>query len=817
MLDSLFVDLRYAVRRLLHAPLFTLSAITVLAFGIGLNAVVFDVVDTALFRPLPFQDPDSIVHLYQHSDDGVPSSTAFPAYRDMAALNDVFSAVAATSPDNARWDRDDGPRTAAIQYTTASYLSVLGLKPYLGRWFDREHDQPGAEMAAVVSYATWRARLGGDPSVVGRTVRLNNQTVTIVGVGPAAFSGDADALVTDFWLSISSTPVGGPYRVRNLEQRGDHWYTVVARLAPGVTIEQARGAMHALAERLAETDPAVDQGRDISVFAQREVRFHPSIDGALRGGSVALASVAALVLLLACSNLGNLLLARGLSRGGEIAVRQVLGSNSARIARLLLIEALLLSSLGAFAGLALAAWSTTLLSALSLPSGVPLVGSLHLGVNARVGVFGALLAVATGLTFGLLPAVRAARTNVASNLREGGRAHSAGRGLSLLRKALIVVQVAISVVLVVGAGLLVRSLANAERVDAGVDVDRIAVIGTDLAQGGVTQEQGPAVVAALLERVRALPGVERAAITSRLPAQSGPRTTQTIDGYTPPAGTGAIDLPFAQVSPDYFATMGIRALAGRTFEAADRPDTPLVVVVNEAAARAYWRGNAIGGRIRRQAPNSPWLSIVGVVTDVKVDDLTEGPTPQIYFSTEQVGAGVFAVVARTAREPATLLGELSSALHAVRATLPITRLTTLEHHLGDTLRLPRAGTLAMSGLSLLALLIASVGIYGVVAFAVVGRAHELGIRAALGATASGIVRMVVRESLTTVGVGLAAGLALAALAMRGLAGVLYGVAPTDFVTFAGAGVLLLAVAGVATLLPARRAADADPARLLKSE
>jgi putative ABC transport system permease protein len=817
MIGSLVLDLRYAARRLFHAPLFTASAVIVLAIGIGLNAVVFDLVDTALYRPLPFHDADRVVHIYQDSDNGAPTSTSFPAYRDMAARTDVFTDVAATSAASARWDREDGPRSVAVQYATSSYLAVLGLRPYLGAWFDRRQDRVGAQMAAVVSYATWRSRMDADPSVIGRTVRLNNQSVTIIGVGPETFNGDANALVTDFWLSISGVPVGGPYRVTNLEQRESHWYQVMARLAPGVTVEQARSAMQGLAARLADAYPAINEGRGISVFAQDEVRFHPLIDGPLVGGSVALIAVAALVLLLACSNLANVLLARGVSRSAEIAVRQVLGADRQRIARLLLIEALLLSALGAVAGLAIAAWSVTLLSALSLPSGGPLPGGLSVGFNHRVAIFGTLLTLATGLLFGIVPALRAARTDVAANLRDGGRSHSAGSGVSMLRRALVVAQVAISVVLVTGAGLMVRSLANAERVDAGVDAERIAVIGTDLAQGDVAPEEAPAVVTQLLERMEAVPGVQRAAVTTRLPVQPGGTTTRIIDGYAPPAGTGAVELPVAFVSRGYFETMAIRVLAGRTFTAADGANAPRVIVVNEAAARAYWGGNAVGGRIRGQGEGSEWLEVVGVVGDVKVSDLTEAPTPMIYGSTEQFGVGAFSIVARTSDDPAAVTSGLRAALRDVRSSLPVTRLQTLKQHFGDTLQAPRVGTIVMSAFSTLALMIATLGIYAVVAFTVERRTHELGIRTALGASASRIARMVVRESVVTAALGVAAGLVLAALAMRGLEGVLYGVSPVDAATFVGTGVLLLAAACVAALLPARRATHANPAKLLKSE
>lgn len=817
MIDSLPFDVTYAARRLARTPLFTISAAAVLAIGIGLNAVVFNLVDTLLFRPLPFVDTDRIVHIYQDADNGVPTSTAFPAYRDMAAMTDVFSAVAATSQDTAQWDRDGAQRGISIQYATSTYMEALGLAPHLGRWFEPEHDRVGAQMLAVVSYDTWRARMGADPGVLGRTVMLNNRSVTIVGVGPESFSGDANALVTDFWVSISSAGVGGPFRVTNLDQRESHWYQVVARLAPGVTIEQVRVAMDALAAQHARDYPAIDAGRGITVFAQDDVRIHPLVDGALRGGTIVLLAIAALVLLLACSNLANLLLARGLSRGSEIALRQVLGASRLRIARLLLLEAVLLSSLGAAAGLVLAGWASTLLAAVPLPPNPFMPGGLNIEINHRVAFFGAALALATALLFGLAPALRAARGDMAASLREGGRAQSAGRGVSLLRSGLVATQVAVSVVLVIGAGLLARSLANAEGVDAGVDTDRIAVVGTNLSQAGVVPEDAAPLVDALLERIEALPGVERAALTTRLPAEPGGTTSRVVDGYTPETGTVYVELALAVVSRGYFETMGIALRQGRAFGADDSAGTRPVVVVNEAAARAYWQGGAVGGRLRGQAEDSEWLEVVGVVADTKVADLTESPTPMLYLSAEQLGVGSFSIVARTSRDPAPLTSEIERALGEVRATLPVTRSTTLEAHLGGTLGIARVLTLLMSAFSMLALSIASLGIYAVVAFAVQQRTQEFGIRAALGATSTRIVRMVVRESLTTVGIGLVIGLGLAALTMRGLVGVLYGVPPLDTFTFAGAAVLLLAASGVAAFLPARHAARANPAGLLRSE
>ena len=811
---SFLHDLRYAARRLRRSPLFTVSAILILAVGIGLNATVFSLVDAVLFRPPPFADPDRIVHIYQDSDGGDPSSTAFPAYRDIAATEGIFAAVGATAQGNASLALADGPREVAIEYATSGYFPVLGLKPSRGQWFSPEHDHVGAGMVAVVSHRTWRTLLAGDERVVGRTIRLNNQPVTIVGVGPSNFNGEAGALLLDFWLSISSTPVGGPYQVTNLGRREDHWYQVKARLAPGVSLAAARASMASLARRMGELYPDLDRGRDITVFAHDEIRFHPDVDSELVPVGAGLLTVAGLVLLLACTNLANLLLARGISRSPEMAVRVALGAGRTRVARLLLLEALLLSALGGAAGLALAAWSMRLIPLLPIP--VP-GGGFDVGFDHRVAVFGVVLSLATGLVFGIIPAIRATRSEVSSVLRDQGPTHSAGRRVSFVRAALVAVQVAVSVVLVIGAGLLARSLANAKRGDSGVDAPRLAILGTNLQQGGVSEAEGPAVIRQLVERVQAIPGVERAALTTRLPVSPGGTTTQMIDGYAPRVGTGSIEMPFAYVSHGYFETMGIRLVDGRPFTTTDLSSTTRAVIVNETAARLYWNGKAIGGRIRPQSSTAAWREVVGVVRDAKVLDLREPPTPMMFLSAEQAGVSPGTLVVRTAGDPATLADPLRAALREIRSTLPVTRIGTFEAHLGQALGDLRTAAVLLGSFSFLALLLASLGVYAAVSFTVERRLQELGIRLALGAPRSRIVRMVVGESLIVVAVGVVAGLSLAVMAMRGLEGMLFGVGALDHATFAGAALVLLAAAGAAAFVPAARAARADPVDVLRNQ
>ncbi|HSR43408.1 MAG TPA: ABC transporter permease, partial [Longimicrobiales bacterium] len=354
MMGRTLHDLTDAARRLVRAPFFTLGAVAIVALGIGVNTAVFTLVDEMLFRPPPYEDPDRVVRIYQDSDDGEPSSSSFPAYRDMAGFTEIFQSVAAMSPATVTWEAEEGPRRMVGEYVTSGYLDVFGMEPSLGRWFDESHDEVGAGAFAVVSHHTWRTTFNADPGVVGRTIRLDGHPVTILGVGPRSLRGSSAPLVTDVWLSISSTVVGGAFRVQNLERRQDHWYDVRARLAPGVTVDQAQAAMDALAARLAEEFPELNRGRDITVFSHGEIRVHPDADGELYSAGFVLMGVVLMVLLLACSNLANLLLVRGVSRAPEVAVRRAMGASRRRVAGLFLTEAVLLAVTGGLVGLVVA-------------------------------------------------------------------------------------------------------------------------------------------------------------------------------------------------------------------------------------------------------------------------------------------------------------------------------------------------------------------------------------------------------------------------------------------------------------------------------
>ncbi len=633
MLDTLMKDIRHAQRGLRRCPGFTIGAVLVLALGIGANAAVFSVVNSVLLKPLPYAEPERVVSVYQDSDDGVPRSSSFPATRDMAAYTDVFSGVAAMSAATMIWEADDGPRSAFIEYATSSYFPVLGIAPSAGRWFDPAYDLVGAGNYAVVSHRTWRAQLGADPTVIGRTVRMGGQPVTVIGIGPEGFNGSYGPLVTDYWLSISAAGVGGPFRIANLERRQDHWYDVRARLAPGVTVAQAQGAMDALAARLADEFPDLNRGRGITVFGGGEVRVHPAIDGALATAAGLLLGIVGLVLVLACANLANLSIVRGFFRGPEVALRRALGASRGQVARHFLAESILLVLLGGGLGMLLGWWALPLIPLVADPITVMLgaAGNLDISMDLTVLIYTVTLSLTTGVLFGLAPALRSARSEVAAVLRDEGQSVSPGRRAAMFRNGLVVVQLAVCLVLVVGTGMLTHSLANAFGVDPGVDAERLAFVATSFTQGAVTPEEQTVRLQDLMDRAAALPGVTSVAYTSRLPVQTGPSTTTLIEGYTPPSGTDSVELPLAVVSDDYIRTVGQRVLEGRTFGPPDALNTTPVVVINRAAARRFWDDtDPVGRRIRPQDAPDRWIQVIGVVEDAKVVSLVEPPTPMLF-------------------------------------------------------------------------------------------------------------------------------------------------------------------------------------------
>ena len=804
-------DMGYALRRLRATPLFTLGAVAIVAVAIGANTAMFALVHAALFERPPYPEIERVVHVYQDSDDGEPSSSSYPAYLDMLATTEVFASVGATSPESANLTVGEGTQSVAIEYTTSTLLSALGLTPHRGRWFDASMDEIGAGHFAVVSHAAWERRFGSDAGLIGRTIELNGQPVEVIGIGPRDFNGVFGFAVTDFWLSISSTPVGGSYRVTNLERRQDHWYDVRARLADGVTVTRAQEAMDALALRLAEGFPELNEGRGITVFPASDVRVHPTEDANIRAVAAAIMGIVGLVLVLAATNLGSLLLVRGMARGPEIAVRRALGAGQGRVAGLFVSEGLLLSLIGGGLGLLLAGRLASMIRTIPSPVG----GALDVGLDPQVALFALALMVGTGVFFGWAPALQSLRTDVAGALRDETSV-AGNRRAFLFRDGMVAVQVAASVVLVVGASLMVRGLASYQQIDTGVAVERLALLGTTFSQAGIAPEDRQASAAALTERLEAIPGVSSVALTTRIPVSGGGSTTTVVEGYDPKAGTGSVELPFAYVSPGYFETVGMSVVAGRAYGPDDRIGPRRSVIVNETAAWRFWGDPdaALGGRVRPQGAPDAWIQVVGVVSDVTVGDLGGPDLPMLYYAMPEsaVDAPTFVVSAEV--DPASLLPAMRSTLRELNPRLPVDRLDTMRGHLTAALAGPRLATGVLGLFSLLALILASIGIYTIVSLTVAGRRSEIGLRIALGAESGRVIRLVTGRVLATVAAGFAlGGLAVAVVAPRAGAFTL-GVEPLDPGALLIATTVLGAVVAIASYVPARRAALVDPVEAL---
>jgi putative ABC transport system permease protein len=809
-MDLLVQDIRYGLRRLAASPLFTVMAILIIGLGIAANTAVFSAVNAVLLRPLPFVDPDRVVHVYQHSDEGQPQSSSFPAYRAIALRTDVFAGAAAFFYTTVNAETDFGTRQSLVEFATSSYFPVLGLSPARGRWIAPQEDVPTAGPVAVVSDQAWRTRFGSDPGIVGRTVRLGGSPVTIVGVGPVSYNGFASGVAVDFWLSLSAMgPVQGAFFVQMLERPQDHWFLIRARLREGVTIAQSRAAMDGVSADLGTRFAGLDQTRRIEVLPARSVRIHPAFDRVIIPAATMLMAVVGLVLALVCSNLAIMLLLRSVSQHREVSIRMAMGAGRGRILRQFLTESLVLSSAGGVVGCLAAVWLLKVLSETDLPAAAGLVS---LSVDLRVLVFATALSILTGVGFGLAPAVRAVNTDAVAAL--GGT--SAIRHHVAMRYAMVSFQVALSIVLLTGTGLVIRSTLQMARVDLGFNSTSLAMITTSAAQAGYQPSDSRRVYSDLEARLAAIPGVESVVRTSRPPLGRGPTNTLVIEQYISPTGTNTAEVPSAVVSPGYFEGLGVRILHGRVFRPQDDGTAPRVAIVNEAMARRYWgRSDVVGRRYRYDGAPDSWVEIVGVAADVKVGRLTENPQPQLYRPWDQQGFPIASFIVRTSRGPSDLIGTIGRAVRGYDSKLPIMQLVTVDDYIDQQLLVPRLGAGVLAGFSLTALVLAALGLYAVVAFAVRERTKEVGIRIALGARGPRVVWVMVRGVMLAVAAGLAAGLLAALSAARALSNVLFNVSPTDPATLVVVTAVLALVAVVAACVPTRRATRVDPAVVLR--
>jgi predicted permease len=822
--DAVRRDVRHGARRLLRDWRFTVAAVTILGVGIGATTAIFSLVNALLFRPPGVIEPERIVNIYQNREaalGGGVGANSYPAYLDMAAYTNVFSSVAAASiPDAASFrDGTGGLRPAVVEYATPTYLATLGLRPALGRWFDASDDTAGAPALAVVNHRTWVTKFNADPSVIGRTIRMQGAPVTIVGVGPEGYSGTIPiGLVTDFWLPVSAIrALGGPPRA--LERRpGERFFLVKARLRTGVTVAQAAAAMDALGRRLAADYPQEDPGNGIRVFQSSDVRFHPEMDTALKPLAAVALGAAGLVLAIACSNLATMLLVRGAARAKEVSVRLAVGAARAALVGHLLAESLLLSVAGGVVGCLMAWWAIRLLDALSLPI------TLDLALDLRVLLFALVLSLATGVLFGLAPAVRATSVDLLSSLRDDGEARSADHRWFTLKNGLVVMQVAVSVLLLAGTSVNLQMMDVARGQQTGFAVNGVAVLQTDARYAGYSAAAARTLADRLQQRVAAIPGVQATALSVGEPMASTGFGIVAEGGDAAPVPAGGI-----WAGPGFFETMQVRLLSGRAFDRRDRTDTRRVAVVNESLARrSFGTANPIGRRFRFDADESSWHEVIGVVRDTKTADMggdLVDPQPYLFYrSYTQVERPPTYLVARSSLGAAGLVGAMQRELRALDLAVPVVSAETMAQSLERSLLPARIAARFLGVLGALGLGLAGIGLYAVIAFAVSRRSREIGVRVALGAAGHQVVWAVTRDVAVLVGVGTGAGIALSLLlilALRGAGSPAPGLSiyrpDVDPVAFATIAAFIAVVGVLAACGPARRAARLEPLLALRRD
>ena len=834
-MQSLIQDLRFGLRMLGRNPMFTLIAVVTLALGIGANTAIFSVVDAVLLRPLPYPDANRVVFLWSTMNgQGVPQSgSALPDYLGWRDQNQVFEGLAGfyygdfnLSADSAAPERIQGA------YITANFFQVLKLSPAQGRLFANDEEQFGKHRVVLLSHALWQRRFAGERDIVGRQIKLAGESYTVAGVMPRGLPFFDNLPEVELWTPIAFAPDD------NMATRNNHFINLVGRLKPGVTRDQAQADVSAIARRMEEQEPG-NKGLGALVVPMQE-----QITGDSRKALLVLLGAVAFVLLVACVNVANLLLARASAREKELAIRASLGASRARIVRQVIIECLPLGLIGGLLGALLAIWGIDLLSSL-LPASLPRGNAIT--VNSRVLIFTFALALLTILIFGLLPALQAARGNVRESLNEGGRSGIGSRKQGRVRRVLVIAEVALALVLLVGSGLMVRSFIKLRQVDVGFTAQNVLTMRVPLPDAkypipqNITDPREPAGLAffdQLLTRVEALPGVQSATAATILPLGAGDGWGKflSIEGRAAPASLDQVPLVrFVLVSPDYFQTFGVSLRQGRAFTAQDKSNSPPVAIINERLARRFFPNeDPIGKTIwmgppehllppEAQTPEnrSPRRTIVGVVSDVKGGSLNQPTTSQVYaplsqYRREGWNNGLMLAV-RTSTPAETLTSAIRDQVRALDADQPITNVRTMDELLNRTLSDARFSLLLFGLFAGVALVLAAIGIYGVMATAVTQRTHEFGLRMALGAQTRDVLRLVIGQGMLLVVIGIGAGLLSAVALARLMSTLLFGVSPTDPVTLALITVLLAVVALLACYLPARRATKVDPLVALRYE
>ena len=820
---TLIQDIRYGMRMLLKNPAMTTVAALTLALGIGANTTIFSAVNGLMLRPLPVANADRLV-VFDGRAQGAASSFGqfpFPDFQDIRSQANGFSDILGYTVSLAGMEHQGKVEPVIYSYVSATFFQSLGLKPAVGRLiYGAESEKRGTENVVVLGYEYWKKRFNGDASIVGRQVKMNGHSVTVIGVAPEGFHGTYAIVDMQAYL---------PFGMRSLWITGnkDEYWTkrddgdvkILGILKPGVSRQQAQVSANVVAQRLNQQFPETHKGNAYRLYPERLARPDPDPSNGMLIVGVLFMVLAGMVLLLACSNVANIVLVRATARERELAVRTALGAARSRIVRQLLTESLLLALMGAVLGTIVGVWATRLISSIRIEvADIPI--RFDFSFDWRVFSFGLAIALITGLLVGLAPAWRAARSDFNKVLHEGSRG-ILGSGKSKVRNVLVVAQVAVSLVLLVVAGLFVRSSQNAEHTYLGFDPHNVLNLTMETRTIGFDQPRTEQFFREMEDRVRVLPGVESASIAASVPMGYSNEAGHVFAEGQTQSSKEAAPLAFLNVvDPGYFPTMRVPLLRGRIFTDQDTAKTPKVAVVSEAMANKLWPGqDPVGKRFSDTAPSGPFLEIVGVIKQGKYTDPVDTTTMYYYQAIAQNFRSFVTLQLRTSGAPEALIPEVEKQIHSLAPSLPVTDVQTMEQSLGgiNGFFLFRMGSRFTVVLGLLGLVLAVVGVYSVISYAASQKTHEIGVRMALGAGRGDILKMVLRQGFILVGSGLLAGLVLTFLAARGIVSLLVGVSPSDPVTLISVALLLAAVGLVASYIPARRAMNIEPLRALKYE
>ena len=817
-METLFQDIRFGIRMLVKSPTVTLIAVLTLALGIGANTAIFSTLNGLFLRPLPVANADRLVVIGGQLR-GVDGGTglSYLEYQDLRSQTEGFSDLIAYNLNLVGLSFNNNPETAVVSYVSQNYFSGLGLKPAAGRLlYGPDVERRGNQPEIVLSYAYWKKRFNLDPSIVGQQIKVNGSSATVVGVAPESFHGLYSIIDMQAFLPMSA---------RTLWSDSEDFWTkrdsrnlkIYGVLKPGVSMKQARTSLDVVMKRMALQYPE-EKNFIARIYPERLARPEPDPSNGIVVVGVLFMVLAGMVLLLACTNVANLILVRSTARGREMAVRAALGAARIRLVRQLMTETVLLALAGGLCGIALGAWVSHFLSSIRIIAlGSPLVFDFRM--DWRVFAFGLAIALVTGVLVGMAPAMRASRTNLSHVLQEGSRGVIAGSARSRMRNALVVVQVAASLMLLVVAGLFVRSAKNAEHTYLGFDPSHVLNATVDVRTLGFDKPKARRFYQDLVERARTLPGVQSAAVAANVPmgysSDAGP---VYIEGR---ASAGKEDVPVIgnnSVDIHYFETMRIPLLRGRAFTARDNEKAPLVAVVNEVMANKYWPNqDPIGKRFSIRGAEGPFIEVVGLSKQGKYGNPGEEPTPFFYLPEEQSTPLVATLQLRSSVSPETLGPQAEALIHQLAPGLPLFSMETMEQSLegANGLFLYRMSTRFSGALGLVGLMLAMVGVYGVISYAAAQRTHEIGVRMALGASRGDILKMILRQGLFLIGGGVISGLLLTFLAARGLNSLLVGVSGSDPVTLVLASFLLASIGFMASFIPARRAMNVEPLRALR--